>query len=322
MRYQLAAAAVLAAMLACLVLVSSSCEALQKGAGASATAHQINSAAYWDGAVWFLQTGGTVVSASSKLVRLPAASDARLRCVADLPEMECWLLAGTDRLWVLSQQHVGFYREAELVCHPLAQPLPKCSRPFLYNGRPAVIASQPPLYSLMVLDETDTWQKADQLRLRLPAESSDCVGEYLQAFQHEGVVHVFAQRPLSPPVYYHRGLPLPGGEQQQWQKVAEAGGQWKVACIDGKPAFFHHGDRKGPVLLGLTLTDGKWEEFLCRAIGLDIGLGICPTGPGRDFIVLRRILPLGVEITGFVNGEPAWGFQGQGESDVVKKLLN
>jgi len=294
------------------------------GPGAvKAKGHQVNHAACHDGAVYFLETGGeydgaTGVSASSWLVRLPLGAGQTIERVAALPDVECWLVAGEDRLWVLSAGNVCEFKDGKLTTTPLETPLGKVSKPFLYKGAPALIAAEAPGYRLMLLAD-GKWKPDAKLRMRLPAETDDCTGEYLQASEIGDVLHVFAQVPLAAPVYHHVGLPLADADQE-WEKVADAPGQWKAVGLDGKPALVFHSNRDGPVALGLIKRDGKWEEFFSRAIGLDIGMGVCPTGDGADFVLLRRILPLGLRIVGVEKGEPAWVFEGEGSTNLVEKL--
>ncbi len=288
-----------------------------------ASGHQINNAAFWNGALWFAETEGEVTekggaSAKSWLVRLLPGPDHSLEQVSALDVVEPWFLAGTDRLWILSSSRVGYYKDGKIESKKLAKPLGKVSRPFLYEGRPALIASEAPGYRLRVW-EAGGWQSKQKLRMKLPNESDECSGEYVQAFERDGVVHVFCQVPLVAPVYYHRGLPLAEAEQS-WQKVAEAGGQWKAVCLDNRPAFFYHTDRGGLVVLGLIRRDQGWEELFSRAIGLDIGLGVCPTGDGEDFILLRRILPLGMKVLGVEDGQPVWAYEGEGKTNLIETL--
>ncbi len=289
----------------------------------TASGHQVNNAAYWDGAVWFVETEGKLAersgaSARSWLIRLPAAAGQAPRKVTELSVVEPWLLAGSDRLWIFSSTSTGYYKDGQLASHSLSAPLERVSRPFTYRGRPALIACEPPGYRLKVYED-GAWQPAAQLRMKLPNESDDCSGEYLQAFECDGELHVFCQVPLAAPVYHHRGLPLEDADQT-WENVADAGGQWKAACVGGKPAIFFHTDRNGLAVLGLMCREGQWTEFFSRGIGLDIGLGLCPTGPGEDFILLRRILPLGVKVLGVEKGRPAWAYESEGETNLVRLL--
>lgn len=286
--------------------------------------HQVNNAAFMDGAVWFIETQGEVdedgkASAASWLVSLPAGVNQKIERVTPLDDVEPWLVAGEDRLWILSANSVATYQDGKLATEKLSKPLQDVSRPFLYQGKPALIASEPPGYRLMVLED-NRWQPRQKLRMRLPNESDDCTGEYLRAFEHDGIVHVFCQVPLVAPVYYHKGLPLAEG-RQHWEKIADASGQWKPACLGGKPSLFFHADRNGLVVIGLIRRDGKWKEFFSRSIGLDIGLGVCPTGKGEDFVLLRRILPLGIKIIGVENAEPVWGYKGEGQTNLIEELV-
>ncbi len=290
-----------------------------------AGAYQVNNAAFRDGAVWFVETQGKMDedgkgSAASRLVRLQAGANQKIERVAPLDDVEPWLLAGKDRLWILSANSVATYQDGKLATEKLPEPLRNVSRPFLYHGKPALIASEPPGYRLMQLKD-GKWKPHQKLRMRLPNESDECTGEYLHAFEHDGVIHVFCQVPLAAPVYYHRGLPLAEGPQQ-WEKVADAPGQWKPACLGGNPSLFFHADRNGPVVIGLILRDGEWKEFFSRAVGLDIGLGVCPTGKGENFVLLRRILPLGIKIIGVENAEPVWVHEGEGKTNLLEALVN
>lgn len=214
---------------------------------------------------------------------------------------------------------MGYYIDGKIESQGLAKPLGKVSRPFLYQGRPALIACEAPGYRLLVWADGQ-WQPKQKLRMKLTNESDECSGEYVQAFECDGAVHLFCQVPLAAPVYYHRGLPLPEAEQS-WQKVADTGGQWKAVCLDKSPAFFFHTDRGGLAVLGLIRRKKDWEEFFSRAIGLDIGLGVCPTGKGEDFILSRRILPLGMKVLGVEDGQPVWAYEGEGKTNLVEALI-
>ncbi len=86
-------------------------------------------------------------------------------------------------------------------------------------------------------------------------------------------------------------------------------------------SLFLHMDRDGsPAVVGLRRRHGQWEEFFSRAVGLDMGLGICPTGKGEDFILLRRIFPLGTRVLGVENGQPVWAYQGEGKTNLIEFL--
>ncbi|NQT37112.1 MAG: hypothetical protein HQ581_06465 [Planctomycetes bacterium] len=290
----------------------------------TASGHQINNAAFWDGALWFAETEGKITesqgsSAKSWLIRLTAGPDQAPQQISGLDIIEPWFLAGKDRLWIFSSSTGGYYKDGKLESVKLAAPLRKVSRPFLYEGRPALIGSEAPGYRLRVWDD-GKWIPKQKLRMKLPNESDDCTGEYLQAFECDGVVHVFCQVPLGAPVYYHRGLPLADAEQS-WRKVADAGGQWRVASLGGNPAFFYHTSRDGLVVLGLIHREQEWKEFFSRSIGWDIGLGICATGKGEDFVLLRRILPLGMKVLGVENGQPVWAYEGMGKTNLIKVMI-
>ena len=287
------------------------------------SAYQVNNAAYWGGAVWFAGTAAKATesgepSARSWLLRLQTGPDHEPERVADLPAVEPWFVAGTDRVWIVSEQAVAYYRGGQLHTAELDEPLTDVSRPFLYRGRPALIAAEPPGYRLRVWQD-GAWQGRDKLRFKLPRESDACTGEYVEAFEWEGTLHVFCQVPLAAPVYYHRGLPR-AEAAQTWQKVADAGGQWEGVCLGGRPALFYHTSRDGLAVVGRIRRDGGWEDFFTRGIGLDIGLGVCPTGEGEGFVLLRRLPPLEVRVLGVEDGRPAWAYTGSGTTNLLEAL--
>ena len=310
---------------ACLVaLLAGSCEPPPPKRQLTGQAHQINNAAFWAGAVWFADTEGSIdeddkTAVASWLVRLKAGAGHEIERIAPLDAVEPWLVAGQGCLWILSAGSVASYKDGKLATEKLPQPLSDVSRPFLYQGKPALIASRPPGYRLLVWED-GKWQARQKLRMRLPNESDECTGEYLRAFEHDGVVHVFCQVPFAAPVYYHRGLPL-AEDEQNWQKVADAPGQWTPAQIGDYASLFFHTNRDGgPAVVGLRRRHGQWEDFFSRAIGLDMGLGICPTGKGEDFILLRRVFPLGTRILGVENARPVWAYQGEGKTNLIEVL--
>ena len=314
---------IVALMATGLVAVSlTSCD--KKNSATKASGHQINNAALWDGAVWFARTEGDVskgggASAKTWMIRAPAGPNQSEEQLAALDAVEPWFLAGTDRLSILWSGSVDYYEDGKVETHKLPVPLEKVSRPFLYQGRPAVLACEALDYSLKVWED-EKWQVKEELQMEVPVENDGYFDEYLQAFESEGVVRVFCQVPLKTPVYYHRGLPLADGAQN-WQQVAEAGGAWKTGCLDKKPAIFFHTKGNGPIVLGKITREGGWEDFFSRSIGWDIGLGICPTGKGEDFILLRRILPLGMKILAIENGQPVWAYEGHGKTNAIEKLV-
>ena len=136
-----------------------------------ARGHQINNAVFWDGALWFAETEGKLTekggaSAKSWLIRLPAGPNQSAEEVSPLDAVEPWFLAGTDRLWILSSGSVAYRMDGKIESTKLATPLGKVSRPFLYEGRPALIACEAPGYRLLVWKE-GKWQPTQKLRMKL-----------------------------------------------------------------------------------------------------------------------------------------------------------
>lgn len=291
---------------------------------------QVDNSAYWGGYVWFIETGGEIEiveygngdkSAYSRLVRMEPKTGAKFEAICELDSIEPSLLAGKDRLWIVSTESVGYFKDCKYTTKKNDSVFENVSIPFLYQGKPAFIAVESPGYRLMVY-ENEKWNPAQKLRIRLPQETDKCVGKYLRAFEQDGQLHVFCQVQFSPPVYYHKGLPLAENEDQVWERVASAGGHWTPAFIGNRPAVFYHTTNNGDLaVVGVGKNGEMWEDFFAHKIGWDIGLGICPTGEADDFVLLRRILPLDVEILGIKKGKPVWSCYGSGDTNLVEVVV-
>ena len=289
--------------------------------GVELTAHQVNNAAFWDGRVWYVQKAGSLDGeARTRLLSLVPGGEAESQEVAALDAAEPWLVAGQDRLWIVSTRRVAWYKDGRVESVRNREWLANVTRPFLYEGKLGIVRQNWPEHSLQVFEDRQ-WREALSFRLVVP-EAGDMAGEDLQIVPDKGRLHVFYQRPGTTTVSY--GVYRPGeggGGIEVWEEVTpKAGGQWKGAVLGGRPVVVYHDSVAGNLsIVGLKRSDAGWEEFLVYGIGLDIGLEICPMGDGGDFILLRRILPLDTEVVGVVGDEPAWRYKQNGVLRVLPK---
>jgi hypothetical protein len=89
--------------------------------------------------------------------------------ITAIPFESPWLLAGTDRLWVIGSKGVGYYKEGSLFVYPEIKTLGDISRPFLYNGLPSLIENRPDRLALMVFRD-NAWQ--EELHQLMSGQSS------------------------------------------------------------------------------------------------------------------------------------------------------
>jgi|GEM_PF-3700711 len=269
------------------------------------TGHQINNAAVHEGAVWYAETEGVWrKGVRTRLLRLPLEEGSAPQQVAEIDVAAPLLLGGEEHLWVVaSGGRVWKYAQGALTPVVEKDSLNLSSRPFLWNGKPAVIEQQAQGHCLRVLEE-GRWEQVATFRILLHGALREFHGEDIAAFQHNGDLHVFI-KPVLDSLYYHEGVPVepPPGEEA-WTPVVACGGQWKAIVLDGQPVVYVHGRKDGQAsLLGFRETGDGWEEFFSLPISLDVGLGVCATGRAGEVVLLRRILPLGTEVLLVREGE-------------------
>jgi len=173
-----------------------------------------------------------------------------------LPDVS--LLAGTDRLWVLSKKETRFFADGELQTAEHGTELAEFSPPFLYEGRPAVLERWPTSLVLATFGD-DGWQRGPKLALAMPDESCDCGFSWAKAVSDERGLHVFLE--LGSTLYY--GIWDPTSEAEvEWQLASDAGESWWPVLDAGQPIVFKRLSRdEDSKIVGLRLEDTGWTEF-------------------------------------------------------------
>ncbi len=290
--------------------------------GVEVTAHQVNNSAVWNGRVWYVQNAASLdEKIKTKLIGLELGGLEEAHDAASLAITEPWLVAGNDRLWIVSDESVAYYKDGRVEVLMEGESLGEVSRPFMYGGKVAVIEKKWPGHCLKIF-ENGKWIERASFKLGIEG-GMEVSGEKLQAFESEGKLHLFCQPPGLTPVSYREGLPEKDEEEgDAWEVVTtRAGGQWKAASLGGKLALFYHdsSDDGGLCVTGIERNEQGWEEFFSYPIGLDIGMGICPTGAGKDFVLLRRILPIGTEVIGIKDAQPDWRYEQKGGLGLLQR---
>ena len=215
--------------------------------------------------------------------RLPVGSEKDPVTAAEVSVDEPRLLAGEDRLWILSPSSVSYYADGQVHEEPDPKPLADISRPFLYKGRPAVIERTPPGYRLAVYTEGD-WTFEDHLALDANGPAQDI--EKLQVVSEGPTLHVFRQ--FGSTLYYRAGLPTASDDgEQEWQTVCSVDEDWYAALADGRPVVFRLSAGRGMrrMLRGLRQSGDAWEPFFSHKAGLSDGFAVFTPGPGRLLVM-------------------------------------
>jgi uncharacterized RDD family membrane protein YckC len=170
-----------------------------------------------------------------------------------------YLLAGEDRLWLISRKSIQILQFGHLVSVEQSKELAEISMPFLFEGAPAVLERWPTELALVVHDGTD-WQTRATFPLVVPDPECGCGLDWAKAFADERGVHVFLE--FGTTLYY--GLWNPGLDDDiGWELVGDAGQGWDPVIWHGEPAVFGVTSREdGEDLVGRRRIDGAWKEEL------------------------------------------------------------
>jgi uncharacterized RDD family membrane protein YckC len=279
--------------------------------GVEVEAQQINNSAAWNGRAWYARNTASVYEGNqTQLVSVPLDQAGPPRIEGIVSMIEPWLLAGEDRLWVVSRNELATWHDGQIETVATEMGLTEVSRPFIYDGQPAVLDLHASGYTLLVWRGRQ-WVRQGEYELAVDAEPLAATGSDLQVVTDEGQLHVFC-RPTGEAIRYRRGL-----EGDDWETVVDLGflQQWKAVVVGGEPYVFYHDDRRsgGPYITGLRREDGRWQPYLHHRIGADIGLGALPGAGNTDIVLLRRVVPLGVEAIGLQGDQVAWTSSEEGD---------
>lgn len=164
------------------------------------------------------------------------------------------LLAVGDRLWLIGSDTVGYYANGSLVRLPGVKRPERSSRPFAYEGQPAVISLGSPatLAALHVDGGRAAWTARD-LPLNLPSESGGL--RTLQAIEGGGSLYLFAQLCTESPD--HCSIVYRELNGEKWLRLADdlcSCASWTAISLMSRPAVFLSEEGKGDGTRLATIT--------------------------------------------------------------------
>ncbi|UCF80081.1 MAG: RDD family protein [Acidobacteriota bacterium] len=180
--------------------------------------------------------------ASSRLVRIGEEG------LEEVLPFEGWsprLLSDADRLWLISSERIATFDGQILQQHD-ADPLGDIGRPFLFEGKPAVIESRPEGKHLKVWRD-GRWENV------LPIDVSTGRCQHLQALETNGTLLLFRQ---DGDTLYARTL---GEDFSEWDIVMSEPTEWFVFVKDGMPAVISSGAQG---FRGVEFDGNRWTPFL------------------------------------------------------------
>jgi uncharacterized RDD family membrane protein YckC len=248
--------------------------------------------AFWNDRIWYTGTsispkkpdGGGVTLKSLKV-----DSEEDRKDIGLLPMENPWLLAGADRLWIISSSKVGFFQDGNINLISEEKVLGEISRPFLYEGHPAVIEEGPNGFAFVVWVD-GTWQRRASFTLKLQ-ERLGRIQDSFQVVSRDEKLQLFLK--FGDTLYYREGLPVGETDDQDlWRPISEVKKDWFAVLMDGEPAVFLQETSEFPSkVVGLKLQGETWKSFFSYDAEMTTEMGIYPLGQPGTFAILRQSFP-------------------------------
>lgn len=251
--------------------------------------------AVWNGRLWFyVEVDRSEANCFLEFKSLPVdtAEKPRDEFTARVPCTHMWekpyLFGNENRLWLISPLYVGHIENGSLVLLESAQQLDSASKPFLYQGLPAVI--EPRRHKLALMQFKDgRWHEGLLFRIG-DGDVSEAAARRVQAIAYGDDLHLFWV--VKDILYHYEGVPGEIIEDHEWTKVIASGCTWRgweAVDLNGTPAVFYTSTQFLKRLRIKTYENGSWRSFPMdneHNIILSGEYGFYPTGSGCDFLAL------------------------------------
>lgn len=200
------------------------------------------------------------------------------------------LMEFNDRLLLFSNDGVGEYKDGRIDVLFL-QNLGRISRPFVYEGKPAVIENLPDGLYLRTLSG-NKWDKVGKVHpeksLKKENDSQGTGNGFsekpeIQVLNLKGEYFFFYSSDNT--LFMHKGIPfVDGKESGGWITVGDDLQDWSAISYEGKPAVImgtgssaNYRSSFNNNIIGLKYDEGSWKRFFEYKAGIIIGLGAFPT---------------------------------------------
>lgn len=245
----------------------------------------------WNNEIWYTeQPLSSTLPERARLKKILLADTVTKELVAEIQMNRPWLLAGPDRLWIISSSSLAYVKDGAIQYKQDIEPLGDISHPFLYANRPALIESTPDGFALRTY-HVHGWAKGKKIDW-LEKDGHFNIRKDLQVVPGGNTVHVFMRYGRS--IYYRKGLsPGDQGTRKDWQPITRHGLQWQGMMLFGDPTLFRLSNtRQGSFLMeGLQFRDGAWPVAFSQTMPLMSQMKIFDPGETDFFILLTQSFP-------------------------------
>jgi uncharacterized RDD family membrane protein YckC len=217
-------------------------------------------AAVWDGAIWFVETepGFGDDPDTSALIRTGLDDTSASEAMASALNGKPYLLAGHDRLWLVTKKSFAYFQEGRLETVDQTKMLADFSMPFLFEGGPAILERWPTELALVIHDGV-TWQTRATFPIVVPDPECGCGLGWAKALADERGLHLFME--FGNTLFY--GLWNSDLDDDiEWELIGDVGRDWAPVMWHGEPAILGMTTREdGNALFGKRRSGDGWSEL-------------------------------------------------------------
>lgn len=228
----------------------------------SRKSNRMGNSVFWQEQIWYVEesSGGMGTKEENKLKVFRVGSKEKPFSKLKISAKNPLLLAGQDRLWIISSSSLSYYDGDKLDSVSTTRHLGDISSPFMYKGNPAVIERTPASLNLEVFDGND-WIKERAL-----------ISSIHDTLYFDGEIKIISQGgeicsflKFGKTLYYREGIPSDSEEDLKlWQSICLVETNWYPVFIGKEPAVFTHlgSEVFAAGLEGFRLSNGnKWVNF-------------------------------------------------------------
>jgi uncharacterized RDD family membrane protein YckC len=267
---------------------------------------QVWNAVFWEGAIWYVEESLPRRMAPRQEATLqrvdPGDPTSHPTTKASLFMENPRLLAGQDRLWVISSEDVRYFMGNKPTDINVGTRLGQISYPFMMEGRPAVLEERPGGMALTIFRER-RWERGPLIRFGPENDVFSLVSE-VRVVPCGAGLQLFM--PFGEMLHYREGLPAESGaDWSSWEPVGSAAAGWSALCVAGEPVvFLPSQDTFNDALEEYRSVGGAWKRtrmIPLQSWGAD--LGVAPSGDDARHFVLAGLSGGSLAIMKLENGE-------------------
>lgn len=251
---------------------------------------RVGNSVLWQEQIWYVEesSGGMGTKEKNKLNVFRVGSKEEPFSKLKISVKSPLLLAGKDRLWIISSSSLSYYDGDKLDSVSTTRHLGDISSPFMYKGNPAVIERTPASLNLEVFDGDD-WIKE---RILISSVYDTLYSDREIKIISQGA-EICSFLKFGRTIYYRKGVPSESEEDLKlWQSICPAGTNWYPVFIGEEPAVFTYLESEAFVseLEGFRLSNGKWVKFFSHDVSLISEVSVHSIDKNR-FVILTQAFP-------------------------------